>query len=366
MYAGIVFNIGNSCLNVTERTPLFAFPSGGRLMGEANVIHVALAVYDPTGAYARHTGVVMASMFERATAPVRVHILHDDTLTGGNRALLLETASLFGQEAEFHDASETLGQLGDFAVQSARESSVSVGAIFRLLIPDLLPVDKVIYLDSDVVVNLDIRELWDISVEGLSIAGVGDESFGTFSSAKLAMRLVGCDPKQYANSGVLVMNLSRIRERHDLPKECAMWFKRYGHCSTMLDQDFINYIFRGDITLIDRKFNSGRRDGDVSGTIMHATGGSKPWNSLEGSAMERLYWKAYLKTAWARHSGQDEIVDKMLDAVKNSIWTHRHTTSCYRSILKRFRNDIVLNGAIRTVSLLAKYLRGKAKNLAAG
>jgi lipopolysaccharide biosynthesis glycosyltransferase len=332
------------------------------LMGNGNIIHVVLAVYDPKGAYSKHAGVVMVSIFQRTCTPVLVHILHDDTLSAENRAMFLETAKNFGQEVEFHDVSPVMEKLSGSVIQSAR-NTLSIGTLFRLLIPDLLPIDKVIYLDADIVVNMDIRELWDISVDGFSIAGVADDNFGKFSSAKLAMRLLGCDPQGYINAGVLVMNLPRIRESHNLLKESVVWFKKYGYYSAMLDQDFINSSFRGDIAFIDGKFNSGRRDGDVGDTIIHATGRSKPWNSLEGSAMERLYWKAYAKTAWGIHSGDEEMVDKILDAVKSSIWTHRHTTSCYRNILKRFRNDIVMNNAVRIVVLLAKCLYGRARNL---
>jgi lipopolysaccharide biosynthesis glycosyltransferase len=334
-------------------------------MANEDVIHVVLAIYDPSGTYSRHAGVAAASIFERTQSSVCVHILHDDTLSPDNRAMFIETAETFGQKIEFHDVSPDMGKFGDMALQKAR-GSLSVGMLFRLLIPDLVAADKVIYLDSDVVVNMDIKQLWDIQLEDFSIAGVADDNFGKFSPVKLAMRLLGCDPHKYVNSGVLVMNLPRIREKYNLPAESGEWFKKQGYCSSMLDQDFINSRFRGDIANIDRKFNSGRRNGDISDTIIHATGGSKPWNSLEGSAMESLYWKSYLKTAWASRAGHEETVDLMLGAVKSSIWTHRHTTSCYLNIFRRFKNDIVMNDIVRIAVLLVKYLYGKVRNLVAG
>ena len=39
-------------------------------------VHVALAVYDPTGTYSQHAGVVMTSIFENTKSPVVVHVLH--------------------------------------------------------------------------------------------------------------------------------------------------------------------------------------------------------------------------------------------------------------------------------------------------
>jgi hypothetical protein len=107
-----------------------------------DTIHVALAIYDPKRIYSRHSGVVMFSLFERTKSRVCVHILHDRTLTERNRALLSETAEIFAQQVEFYDVSSYIDQIGidqigSDAVQLARKWSV--GSLFRLLIPDVLP-----------------------------------------------------------------------------------------------------------------------------------------------------------------------------------------------------------------------------------
>ena len=249
-----------------------------------------------------------------------------------------------------------MGKFGDSALRMARESAFTVGMFFRLMIPELVASDKVIYLDSDIVVNMDIKQLWDVPLGNFSFAGITHDNFSKFSTSKLAMRLLGCDPHKYVNSGVLVMNLPRIRDRYNLPEEGNEWLKKWAYFSSLPDQDFINARFRGDITRIDDKFNSDPRSGSVADTIIHAAGRSKPWNSLEGSAIERLYWKSYLKTAWALRAGHEKTIDLMLDAVRDSMWTHRHTISCYRNMLERFKKDIVMNDAVRMLILLAKYL----------
>jgi lipopolysaccharide biosynthesis glycosyltransferase len=334
---------------------------------DKDTIHVVLGVHDPGGTYSRHAGVVMASIFERTRSAVLVHILHDDTLSSDNRAMLAETADIFGQKVEFHDVSPSVGKFGDPALRMVRKSTttITVGALFRLMIPELVAADKVIYLDTDIVVNLDIKQLWDIPLGDFPIAGVIEDTCRKFSPAWLSMRLLGCDPNEYLNSGVLVMNLRSIRSKCNLPEEMNEWFKKRGYCSSMLDQDFINARFRGDMAHLDGKFNCGWRQCDMTDKILHFTGPSKPWNSPEGLPMESLYWKSYLKTAWAARAGAHEkVIDMMLDTVRSSRWTHRHTVSCYRHILNRLRKDILMNDAVRIAALLAKYLYGKAWNLA--
>ncbi|MDR3164648.1 MAG: glycosyltransferase family 8 protein [Synergistaceae bacterium] len=334
-------------------------------LSDKDTIHVALGVYDPKGTYSPHAGVVMTSIFERTRSAVCVHILHDDTLSSDNRAMFIETAENFGQRIEFHDVSPE--RFGRLALRMARKSTLTPGTLFRMMIPELVAADKIIYLDSDIVVNMDIKQLWEVPMGDFSFAGVVEGVCKKFSPARLSMRLVGCDPNKYFNAGVLVMNLSRIRNKYNLLEEINEWFEKRGYCALLLDQDFINSRFRGDIMCLDGKFNSGRRDGDITDTIIHALGNGKPWDSLEGSAMESLYWKSYLKTAWAlRAGGNEKIIDMMLEVVRNSRWTHRHSASCYRNILKRFWKDIVMNDVVRIVTLLAKYLYGKAENLIIG
>ncbi|MDR0651704.1 MAG: hypothetical protein LBG12_00210, partial [Synergistaceae bacterium] len=200
-----------------------------------DAIHVTLGVHDPEGTYSRHAGVVMVSMFERTRSTVCVHILHDNTLSSDNRAMFIETAEIYGQTIEFHDVSPSMLKWGDSALRAARKSIFTVGMFFRLMIPELVTSDKVIYLDSDIMVNMDIKQLWDVPLENFSIAGVVYGSFRKFSPKTLSLRLLGCDPSKYVNSGVLVMNLSRIRAKYNLPAEGNEWVKKWAYLSSMLD-----------------------------------------------------------------------------------------------------------------------------------
>ena len=322
-----------------------------------DAIHVVLSVYDPKGTYSQHAGVVMASMFERTKSPVCVHILHDETLTERNRSFLLETAELFGQRAEFYDVAPYLERIGDHAVQRTQKPNASIGAMFRLFIPDILPLNKVIYLDCDVVVNMDIRELWDMPLDDRSIAGAierpAPRPFRRFSSKAFRLKLMGCDRENYINSGVLLMDLSRIRHKFNLVQQSSLWYKRYGYLSDLIDQDLINSCFRGDIKFIDNRFNSRTREGDISESILHMFGAHKPWIDMDGSAAQRIYWKTCLKTPWGRLSS-DEVVNVMLDIVKSSSFTHRHTAQCYRKIFYRFLMGLILKDVTVTLWLLGK------------
>lgn len=58
-----------------------------------------------------------------------------------------------------------------------RLSRFTIGAMFRLMLPEVLPnLNKIIYLDADIFVNTDIKELWDIDMTNYYFAGVPDHN----------------------------------------------------------------------------------------------------------------------------------------------------------------------------------------------
>lgn len=108
--------------------------------------------------YGQHLGVALFSMLShyRGSAPVEVYILNDN-LPEMDMQRLLRLADRFG--AHFHfipiDPAQVVGLKVSTHVTSA--------TYFRLLVAQLLPdhVEKVLYLDSDIVVLDDVMQIWN-------------------------------------------------------------------------------------------------------------------------------------------------------------------------------------------------------------
>ena len=164
------------------------------------------------------------------------------------------------------------------------------------------------------------------------------------------------------------MNLSRIRKKFDV-RQGVEWLTRYWVYVRQPGQDWMNSCFRGDIKLIEDRFNN-RSTGfcddihaeNVANSILHATP-AKPWAELKGSTVDRLYWRAFLKTPWGRlQSG--EIIDLMIDIVEKSPFTHHRTAQCYGKIFHRLWMDIFLyNDVFQSAVLFFKALFYEAKYL---
>ena len=88
-------------------------------------------------------------------------------------------------------------------------------ALLRLLAEDIpfIP-DKILYLDADIVANGDIASLYNINIDKYEIAGVRDY-YGRFFFYP-----------NYLNSGVLLMNMKKIRQTKLLSKALKMCQKR--------------------------------------------------------------------------------------------------------------------------------------------
>lgn len=95
----------------------------------------------------------------------------------------------------------------EFANSPNENCYASPYTLLRLL-ADLIPgmPDKILYLDVDIIVNRDIRLLWDIDIEGYEYAAARDQ-YG-----KLLVN------PNYINAGVLLLNMKYIKETNLLGK----------------------------------------------------------------------------------------------------------------------------------------------------
>ena len=124
------------------------------------------------------------------------------------------------------------------------KTEITESAIYRLFIPDLIPVKKCIYLDSDLIVLDDLQKLYDLDVK--YIAGVIDPLYKK-QAAKNDLK------HAYINSGVLLLNLENLRkidywERITKAQENAKNL-------SLVDQDTLNIAFGDLIEHLSERWN---------------------------------------------------------------------------------------------------------------
>lgn len=90
----------------------------------------------------------------------------------------------------------------------------SLACYYRLFIENLFPeYDKILYLDCDIIVLGDISKLYFEDVRDYAVAGVVEQHIKyskVFSD--YTQKVVGVDCDHYINSGIMIMNLKKLRE----------------------------------------------------------------------------------------------------------------------------------------------------------
>jgi lipopolysaccharide biosynthesis glycosyltransferase len=132
-------------------------------------------------------------------------------------------------------------------ISGANTKGAPIGTYYRLLLPTLLPdLDKIIYLDVDIVVCTDLIELNGIDMGGNLLAGVKD--ILNYKTKRTGMS----KPEEYINAGILLINLKEIRTQ-DL---YSTWIKlSKTETFKYYDQDILNITCQNRIVQLPLKFN---------------------------------------------------------------------------------------------------------------
>lgn len=268
-----------------------------------DTIHVAFCVHDENGDYIQHTAVAMTSVFCNTKSLVRIHMIHDDTLRISQKEILNALVREYHQTIEYHQVDKKIFTDIAMKLKYATQRNFSIGTLFRLAITDILSIDKVIYLDSDIIVNQDIQALWSIDSSDFYIAAVRDlkDTRKKWINQYHFYRM-GVSSDFYFNAGVILFNLKKIRNNFDLLASTIDFLLQHSKNAIFFDQDALNGLLQKKTLFLSKKYNfipvaltPGKYDDDLQAIIHFA--GPKPWK-FRCSQFDWLYWKYLSKTPW--------------------------------------------------------------------
>lgn len=198
-------------------------------------------------------------------------------------------------------------------------SAYAEEAFYRIFVPWILDdYEKCIILDSDIIINNDLMELYEIDISNKYIGAVKDYVYQGYINRisdiyDYTINFMNLEkPYDYVNTGVLVMNLSKIRQDFSLENiREIINEKRY----KIQEQDVINVAFKNNIKFLDLSWNyfitlnkwiedniqyapvkSRQEYEDISNIyIYHWANQPKPWNSPDLPYAD-LWWDYARKT----------------------------------------------------------------------
>lgn len=239
--------------------------------------------------YIEYCGVMLTSLFVNTPhTDFRIHIICSSKVSDSQKSRLQDFCGKNKAAVLFYDVPYAFIQ--DFPIKE--KDHLSLAAYLRLFMSELIPdnIDKVIYLDCDLITLQPIKELWEMDIENIAVAAVEERPpFDTKSPARLQY------PEKYSyfNSGVMVINLKRWREKN-LPQLCKQYIKDHYDQIELHDQDVLNALLYNEKQHISIRWNlmdfflysepevqphrvQDWQNALRSPAIVHFTGKRKPW-----------------------------------------------------------------------------------------
>lgn len=196
--------------------------------------------------YALPTAIAITSIKENKSSDrqYKIHVIGlDISVYKKNKILLLNDNNFSVNIIERYLSNEQK------MVIKSRER-VTHAALYKFDIPIIFEEhDKVLYVDSDVVVLSDLIELYNIELGEKYAAVVKDVI--TINNTKHLERInfIHCD---YFNSGVMLLNLKKMRE--ELITDKLIDYRLNGE-NHFMDQDALNVVFDGNVLFISPYYN---------------------------------------------------------------------------------------------------------------
>lgn len=168
-----------------------------------------------------------------------------------------------------------------------------------LFLPEILTCDRVLYLDSDLLIFRNVLELEKVDLDGYAYAAVVNEVDGTleYDLSREESDKLNLDPQSsYFNAGFMLMNLKywRVNNVSQLCFDFLAWSQaRYG------DQTAMNSVLNGKIKPLDREWNRFSiclTPYELIGPscIIHYVSKAKPW-LVKSNDPTMLLWVKFLK-----------------------------------------------------------------------
>ena len=240
--------------------------------------------------YAPHLATVIISVLKNSPrkSNFRFHIF-DGGISDNNKNKILELRNIKNFQLNYYIPD--IKKYNEWFDKLPQKTRFSPAMLYRLSIPSLLSnIDKVLYLDSDLIVTSNIQELFEIDVENY-YALVRVEHFKNKGN--------------YFNSGVMMIN-NKLWIRDNLLEKFEDYFiNNYEKCM-LGDQDILNPVLNNNIKDIGNQYNYYIADRNELKDlnyikILHYASKFKPW--LETTTNKNTiylyeYWKYFSLSPW--------------------------------------------------------------------
>ncbi|MDR3222543.1 MAG: glycosyltransferase family 8 protein [Methanobrevibacter sp.] len=204
--------------------------------------------------YAMQLTVLITSILENSSDDfdehIHIYILNNNIHKGSIEKIKSLEEKYKKAKLHFIDNSEIEKKLENFKDKlPAIDRSTSY--YYRLFIISFLPddIDKILYMDSDIVTNSSLAELYNTNLANYYVAGVVDINETNFKEK------INMDPDDvYINSGVMLINLKKWKE-DNIQDKIVGFINKTTDKELLYDQHLLNYIFKSNVMILEPRNN---------------------------------------------------------------------------------------------------------------
>jgi lipopolysaccharide biosynthesis glycosyltransferase len=269
--------------------------------------------------YAQHLGVAIFSLLEQNTDFdfINIYVIENDVSKENKQKLEWIIEQFENGEIIWISFAKWKKQL---SLNMAWNISISTYA--RIFLAEMLPdnIDRVLYMDCDMIVCDSLRILWNTDLQGKVLGAIQDDISDATKSA------VGLLPKdKYFNAGMLLVDIITWREQ-DVGRKCLEFINSHGGNVIHHDQGILNGVLKNNwyrlplennlmtihyifnLRQIDRYYADhsefySREEIDIAKNnpvILHYTPSftSRPWVKGCTHPEEKRYWDIVNRTPW--------------------------------------------------------------------
>lgn len=249
--------------------------------------------------YYRYVYVAMTSVIKNNPQEMTFYLMHTD-VTSEHQAEINALQEQYDVKVEW------------IYIDPARFPSVcptnvqwTLEAYYRLLLGEVLPktVNRILYLDADIIVNKSLQELYEMDFDGMELIACEDANQAPFGDQRDEI-FKEFEDKSYVCSGVILFNIEAIRRKYTFEDYMGV-AKKFDFDLMAPDQDIINYLHHGKIKILDSKiynmyakyyyrFGVDLQKAREDVVIIHYTGW-KPWDGQAVHYSTEIIWWEYAK-----------------------------------------------------------------------
>lgn len=212
---------------------------------------------------------------------------------------------------------------------------VSVETFYRLFIPVIFSnYDKVVYLDSDLIIKNDVKELFEISSNDKIITATRDFDYESqyrrlLEVKKYTKNVLGLDDVSgYFQAGVIVFNVKKYNKKYKYNEMLKFATSRE---FMYVDQDVMNSMLQGEVQFVSNEWN-----------VMTDCAGSRSENIKKYASVGscEAYFKSRENPKIIHFAGWAKPWERPEDDFAYEFWRIARRTPYYEVILGRMSNNL--------------------------